>query len=249
MCTVVAECYELLALTAVRRDGESEDAWKARQARALAEVDSRLLVLFHALVQARPPGYPRGHTLGGCRPYMRLCRRALPDTHVGTPLAGADPKCACAGAPRALAGTQGRAEPSRGRVLCGNIRVEAPCWCFAMRFAGAPLGACVTHTWGAQPSGIAFGVVVSSESGRRQEGLLCWCCIMHTCRCASMCPHEARVGRSSPEEKNLANPISNRVKRRLAGLLCLEVSVWATFGKLLGCFGFRIAPQGLPVCL
>ena len=55
VCTVVAECYELLALTAVRRDGESEDAWKARQARALAEVDGRLLVLFHALVQARPP--------------------------------------------------------------------------------------------------------------------------------------------------------------------------------------------------
>ena len=53
MCTVVAECYELLTLSAVRRDGESEDAWKARQARALAEVDSRLLVLFHALVQAR----------------------------------------------------------------------------------------------------------------------------------------------------------------------------------------------------
>ena len=54
VCTAVAECYELLALTAVRRDGESEDAWKARQARALAEVDGRLLVLFHALVQARP---------------------------------------------------------------------------------------------------------------------------------------------------------------------------------------------------
>ncbi|KAK9838281.1 hypothetical protein WJX81_002226 [Elliptochloris bilobata] len=52
VCTVVAECYELLALTAVRRDGESEAAWKARQARALAEVDGRLLVLFHALVQA-----------------------------------------------------------------------------------------------------------------------------------------------------------------------------------------------------
>ena len=53
VCTVAAECYELLALTAVRRDGESEAAWQARQARALAEVDGRLLVLFHALVQAR----------------------------------------------------------------------------------------------------------------------------------------------------------------------------------------------------
>ncbi len=53
ICTVVAECTELLSLTAVRREGEGEAAWRARQGRALAEVDGRLLVLFHALVQAR----------------------------------------------------------------------------------------------------------------------------------------------------------------------------------------------------
>ena len=60
ICTVVAECAELLALTAVQREGESEAAWQARQARALAEVDGRLLVLFHALVQARAPGFLQG---------------------------------------------------------------------------------------------------------------------------------------------------------------------------------------------
>ena len=77
VCTVAAECYELLALSAVRCDGESEAAWQARQARALAEVDSRLLVLFHALVQARPPRYPRWHTLGGSRPFRTASGTAV----------------------------------------------------------------------------------------------------------------------------------------------------------------------------
>ena len=107
-------------------------------------------------------------------------------------------------------------------MLCGNTRVEALRWCCATRFAGAPPGACVTQAWGAQPSGIAFGVVVSSKSGQRQAGLLCWCFIMHVCRCASMCPHEATIGRRSPEEKYLANPLATESWAEVSRAVVLE---------------------------
>ena len=60
LCTVIAESWELLQLSAVvRKKDEAEEAWQARQAKAIAAINSRSLVLFHALVQARSPPCPR----------------------------------------------------------------------------------------------------------------------------------------------------------------------------------------------
>ena len=51
---MIAESWELLQLSAVvRKKDETEEAWQARQAKAIAQINSRSLVLFHALVQAR----------------------------------------------------------------------------------------------------------------------------------------------------------------------------------------------------
>ena len=39
----------------VRRKDESEEAWQARQLKAIADINSHSLVLFHALVQVLLP--------------------------------------------------------------------------------------------------------------------------------------------------------------------------------------------------
>ena len=52
LCTVIAEAWELTVLNqTVRRKDESEEAWQARQAKAIADINSHSLVLFHGLVQ------------------------------------------------------------------------------------------------------------------------------------------------------------------------------------------------------
>ncbi|CAL5227522.1 g10509 [Coccomyxa viridis] len=52
LCTVIAEAWELTVLNqTVRRKDESEEAWQARQLKAIADINSHSLVLFHALVQ------------------------------------------------------------------------------------------------------------------------------------------------------------------------------------------------------
>ena len=52
LCTVISESWELTVLNeTVRRKDESEEAWQARQAKAIADINSHSLVLFHALIQ------------------------------------------------------------------------------------------------------------------------------------------------------------------------------------------------------
>lgn len=51
LCTVFNECYELLRISKIQRKGESDAEWAARRARAVEEVNQRLLVLLHAVVQ------------------------------------------------------------------------------------------------------------------------------------------------------------------------------------------------------
>lgn len=53
-CTIIAESWEILQLNKVKRKDESEEAWQARQAKAIAEINSHSLVLFHGLVQVFP---------------------------------------------------------------------------------------------------------------------------------------------------------------------------------------------------
>lgn len=67
MCTVIAESWELLQLAAVeRKPDEAEETWAARQAKALANINSRSLVLFHALVQVLLVWQPAPRTLPFC---------------------------------------------------------------------------------------------------------------------------------------------------------------------------------------
>jgi hypothetical protein len=54
LCTVIAEAWELTVLNqTVRRKDESEEAWQARQAKAISDINSHSLVLFHGLVQVQ----------------------------------------------------------------------------------------------------------------------------------------------------------------------------------------------------
>jgi hypothetical protein len=79
-CTIVSECTEIVEAARSRRGHEAEDEWRARQRAALADVNRRLLVLFHAVVQARAD-----ETIGQLHPVWcqcvgwscstRLCRR------------------------------------------------------------------------------------------------------------------------------------------------------------------------------
>jgi hypothetical protein len=51
-CTIVLEAVAIAEAAAPRRDGEGDAEWAKRQQTAKAEINGRLLVLFHALVQA-----------------------------------------------------------------------------------------------------------------------------------------------------------------------------------------------------
>ena len=49
---MIAESWELTVLNeTVRRKDESEEAWQARQAKAITDINSNSLVLFHALIK------------------------------------------------------------------------------------------------------------------------------------------------------------------------------------------------------
>ena len=50
-CTIISEAHELAKLAEQRRKGETEAEFKARRAKAMGEVDARLLTLVHALFQ------------------------------------------------------------------------------------------------------------------------------------------------------------------------------------------------------
>lgn len=52
VCTAVLETIAILEAAAPRREGESDAEWDKRQEAARRETNGRLLVLFHALVQA-----------------------------------------------------------------------------------------------------------------------------------------------------------------------------------------------------
>ena len=58
MCTVISESWELMELNKIKRKDESEEAWQARQAKAIAEINSHSLTLFHGLVQVYSPSSP-----------------------------------------------------------------------------------------------------------------------------------------------------------------------------------------------
>ena len=56
VCTVVTECYEVVTLSNIQKKDESDEAWSARRLKAQAEINNRLVVLTHALVQVGPGG-------------------------------------------------------------------------------------------------------------------------------------------------------------------------------------------------
>ncbi len=81
LCTVIAEAWELMVLNQiVRRKDESEEAWQARQAKAIADINSHSLVLFHGLVQvstsimSRIPSAETVHDLQSSNPEVCLMR-------------------------------------------------------------------------------------------------------------------------------------------------------------------------------
>lgn len=48
---MVSEAYELLQISKFKRKGETDSEWALRRAKAVDEANTRLLTLFHALVQ------------------------------------------------------------------------------------------------------------------------------------------------------------------------------------------------------
>jgi hypothetical protein len=78
-CTVIAESWELQQLNMiVRKADEGDEAWAARQAKAIDAINSHGLVLFHALVQARRalPAAPECYALRMLSPQpTQLCAR------------------------------------------------------------------------------------------------------------------------------------------------------------------------------
>ena len=51
MCTGVNEVYELLRISKIKRKGETDSEWALRRAKAVDEVNTRLLTLFHSFIQ------------------------------------------------------------------------------------------------------------------------------------------------------------------------------------------------------
>lgn len=51
VCTVVSECYELSELSKAPSADEGREAWEMKRAKAQAEINTRMLVLVHALFQ------------------------------------------------------------------------------------------------------------------------------------------------------------------------------------------------------
>ena len=51
VCTVVSECYELSELSKVPSADGGQEAWEIKRAKAQAEINTRMIVLVHALFQ------------------------------------------------------------------------------------------------------------------------------------------------------------------------------------------------------
>ena len=58
-CTILTEVYELLQISKIKRKGESDSEWVLRRAKAVEEVNSRLLTLIHASFQVLTNAYLR----------------------------------------------------------------------------------------------------------------------------------------------------------------------------------------------
>lgn len=59
VCTAINEAFELLRISKIKRKGETDSEWALRRAKAVGEVNGRLLTLFHSLVQV---GLAEHHT-------------------------------------------------------------------------------------------------------------------------------------------------------------------------------------------
>ena len=80
---MISESWELTVLNqTVRRKDESEEAWQARQAKAIADINSHSLVLFHALIQVPPPFSAWQHKFWQQRLALHAhdCEPAQPET-------------------------------------------------------------------------------------------------------------------------------------------------------------------------
>ena len=53
VCTVVSECYELSELSKAPSADEGREAWEMKRAKAQAEINTRMIVLVHALFQVK----------------------------------------------------------------------------------------------------------------------------------------------------------------------------------------------------
>lgn len=51
VCTIVSECYELSQLSKPPSTKEGQEAWEIKRMKAQAEMNSRMIVLIHALFQ------------------------------------------------------------------------------------------------------------------------------------------------------------------------------------------------------
>jgi hypothetical protein len=60
ICTAINEAFELLKISKIKRNGETDSEWAIRRAKTVDEVNTRLLTLFHSCVQVHPS--PLHHT-------------------------------------------------------------------------------------------------------------------------------------------------------------------------------------------
>lgn len=83
VCTVVSECYELSELSKAPSADGGREAWEMKRAKAQAEINTRMLVLVHALFQVMLMLLHR--LWGQCRPagqrFMHILK--LPSYAIG----------------------------------------------------------------------------------------------------------------------------------------------------------------------
>lgn len=53
ICGILTELNDVVALTAVPKEGETQEEWCARQMKTQGEVNTKLLTIFHGLTQVR----------------------------------------------------------------------------------------------------------------------------------------------------------------------------------------------------
>ena len=67
VCTGLNEVYELLRVSKIKRKGETDSEWAMRRAKAVDEVNTRLLTLFHSAVQVSSFHPPPVESLRWCK--------------------------------------------------------------------------------------------------------------------------------------------------------------------------------------